>query len=86
MVLPGIFIADFSQLIALRQYLSEISLIESRVSTQAEKLVQFMEEQGGKSFDPAECLNRAVADVILWYYLWRRLRYNQPRIEQAVTG
>ena len=23
-----------------------------------------MEEQGGKSFDPAECLNRAVADVI----------------------
>ena len=49
---------------ALRQYLSDIPLIESRVSTQAEKLVQFMEEQDGKPFDPADCLMRGVADVI----------------------
>ncbi|KAL9970193.1 hypothetical protein ACROYT_G022527 [Oculina patagonica] len=49
---------------ALRQYLSDIPLIESRVSTQAQKLVQFMEQQGGKSFDPADCLQRAVANVI----------------------
>ena len=49
---------------ALRQYLSDIPLIESRVSTQAEKLVQFMEEQHGKPFDPADCLMRGVADVI----------------------
>ncbi|KAL9969644.1 hypothetical protein ACROYT_G021881 [Oculina patagonica] len=49
---------------ALRQYLSNIPLIESRVATQAEKLVQFMEEQDGKPFDPAYCLQRAVADVI----------------------
>ncbi|XP_078373083.1 steroid 17-alpha-hydroxylase/17,20 lyase-like [Oculina patagonica] len=49
---------------ALRQYLSDIPLIERRVSTQAEKLVQFMEEQDGKPFDPADCLQRAVADVI----------------------
>ena len=49
---------------ALRQYLSNIPLIERRVSTQAEKLVQFMEEQDGKPFDPADCLQRAVADVI----------------------
>ncbi|KAL9969642.1 hypothetical protein ACROYT_G021879 [Oculina patagonica] len=49
---------------ALRQYLSDIPLIESRVSTQAEKLAQFMEEQDGKPFDPADCLQRAVADVI----------------------
>ena len=49
---------------ALRQYLSNIPLIESRVSTQAEKLVQFMEEQDGKPFDPADCLMRGVADVI----------------------
>ena len=32
--------------------------------TQAEKLVQFMEEQQGKPFDPADCLQRSVADVI----------------------
>ena len=49
---------------ALRQYLSNIPLIESRVSNQAEKLVQFMEEQDGKPFDPADCLMRGVADVI----------------------
>jgi len=49
---------------ALRQYLSDIPLIERRVSTQAEKLVHFMEEQNGKPFDPADCLQRAVADVI----------------------
>ena len=49
---------------ALRQYLSNIPLIESRVSTQTKKLVQFMEEQDGKPFDPADYLMRAVADVI----------------------
>ena len=49
---------------ALRQYLSDIPLIERRVTTQAEKMVQFMEEQDGKPFDPADCLIRGVADVI----------------------
>ena len=49
---------------ALRQYLSNIPQIENRVSTQANKMVKFMEEQDGKSFDPADCLIRAVADVI----------------------
>ena len=49
---------------ALRQYISDIPLIENRVMTQAEKLVQFMEEQQGKHFDPADCLQRSVADVI----------------------
>ena len=49
---------------ALRQYLSDMPLIENRISTQAEKLVQFMEEQSGKPFDPADCLMRCVADVI----------------------
>ena len=34
------------------------------MSTQAEKLVQFIEQQDGKAFDPADCLQRAVADVI----------------------
>lgn len=49
---------------ALRQYLSDIPLIEHRVSVQAEKLVQFMEDQDGKPFDPADSLMRAVANVI----------------------
>ena len=50
---------------ALRQYLSDIPLIESRVNTQAEKLVLSMEKQQGQPFDPADCLMRAVADVIV---------------------
>ena len=50
--------------IALHQYLSDFPLMESRVSTQAEKLVEFMEEQGGEPFDPADCLIRAAADLI----------------------
>ena len=49
---------------ALRQYLSDIPLIESRVSAQAKKLVQYMEHQAGEPFDPADCLMRAVANVI----------------------
>ena len=49
---------------ALRQYLSDVPLIENRVSTQAEKLVQFMEERDEKPFDPADCLIRGVANVI----------------------
>lgn len=49
---------------ALRQYLSNIPLIENRVSTRSEKLIQFIGEQGGELFDPADCLMRSVADVI----------------------
>ena len=49
---------------ALRQYLSDIPLIESRVLVQAEKLTKYMEALKGKHFDPSESLNRTVADVI----------------------
>ena len=49
---------------ALRQYLADIPLIEKRITTQAEKLLQFIEQQDGKPFDPADCLQRNVADVI----------------------
>ena len=48
----------------LRKYISDIPLIEKRVSTQAEKLLQFMEEQDEMPFDPARSLVRSVADVI----------------------
>ena len=63
MDLPGSFIAKY-----LLQPCASISpdgpLIENRVSTQAEKLVQFIEEQDGKPFDPGDCLMRSFADVI----------------------
>ena len=49
---------------ALRQYLSDVPVIDNRVSAQAEKLVKFMDDQRGKPFDPADCLMRGVADVI----------------------
>ena len=50
--------------ITLRKHLTDIALIERQISTQAEKLVQFMEEQDEKPFDPADCLRRHVADVM----------------------
>ena len=43
---------------ALRQYLFDVGLVETRVSIQAEKLVHFMEGQDGKPFDPAACLQQ----------------------------
>ncbi|KAL9969845.1 hypothetical protein ACROYT_G022113 [Oculina patagonica] len=49
---------------ALRKYLSDIPLIENRVSVQAEKLVNLMEDQDGTPFDPADSLMRSVANVI----------------------
>ncbi|KAK2557763.1 Cytochrome P450 2J5 [Acropora cervicornis] len=49
---------------ALRQYLSNIPLVEDRVTAQTDKLVQFVEEQRGELFDPADRLMKAVADVI----------------------
>ena len=49
---------------ALRQYLCNIPLVEDRVIAQAEKLVQFVEEQRGELFDPADRLMKAVTDVI----------------------
>ena len=49
---------------ALRQYLSNIPLVEDRVTAQADKLVQFVEEQRGELFDPADRLMKAVANVI----------------------
>ena len=49
---------------ALRQYLSNIPLVEDRVTAQADKLVKFVEEQRGELFDPADRLMKAVANVI----------------------
>lgn len=49
---------------ALRQYLTDVPLIESRIAKQTKKLVKFMAEQNGKPFDPTDCLHRSIADVI----------------------
>lgn len=42
---------------ALRQYLSDIPLIEGRIAIQTMKMVKFMAEQNGKPFDPSDCLH-----------------------------
>ena len=49
---------------ALRQYLSDIPLIERRVLAKAEALTKYIETLKGKPFDPSESLNRTIADVI----------------------
>ena len=50
--------------VALRQYLSDIPLIESRVCTQCENLLLYLEEQKERPFDPSDILARSVANVI----------------------
>ena len=49
---------------ALRRYITDIPLIERRVSDQACKLLQTFQAQNGNPFDPTETLAHSVADVI----------------------
>ena len=49
---------------ALRQYLSNVQLIESRVLKETDKLLCYFEEQKGNAFDPADILAQSVANVI----------------------
>ena len=49
---------------ALRQYLSDVALIESRVCEQIHKLLNHFEKQKHDAFDPAVILAQSVANVI----------------------
>ena len=49
---------------ALRQYLSDVPLIERRVSEQVENLRAFLESKKGEPFDPTDILAESVANVI----------------------
>ena len=49
---------------ALRQYLTDIPLIEGRITKQAKAILQHFDQQDGKSFDPKSILNSSVANVI----------------------
>lgn len=69
---------------ALRQYLSDATLIERRVSTQAEKLVKFMDDQSGKPFDPADCLQHAVANVICGITFGKGYDTTDPRLNKLL--
>ena len=59
-------------------------MIDKRVSAQAEKLVRFMEEQEGKPFDPADCLMRAVADVICGITFGEGLDTTHPDLKKLL--
>lgn len=70
---------------ALRRYLSNIPLIERLVSTQAEKLMQFIKEQNEKPFDPANCLRRTVADVICGITFGEGYDTTNPHLNKLFT-
>ena len=69
---------------AVRQYVSDSPLIESRVSPQAEKLIHFMEQQNGAPFDPADCLQRIVADVICGIIFQDGLNTKNPDMDKLL--
>ena len=49
---------------AIRQYLSDQQLVEERIFQQAERMLQYFEDQKGNDFDPALILMESVANVI----------------------
>ncbi|XP_068699808.1 steroid 17-alpha-hydroxylase/17,20 lyase-like [Montipora foliosa] len=69
---------------SLRNYITDIPMIDKRVSAQAVKLVRFMEEQEGKPFDPANCLMRAVADVICGITFGEGLDTTHPDLKKLL--
>ncbi|XP_022808834.1 steroid 17-alpha-hydroxylase/17,20 lyase-like isoform X3 [Stylophora pistillata] len=69
---------------ALRQYLLDVPLIERRVATQAKKLIQFMEEQNEKPFNPSDCLMRSVANVICGITFGEGEDTTNPELDQLL--
>lgn len=67
---------------ALRQYLTDIPLIESRVGEQAQKLLTFIDEQNGKSFDPSDILAKSVADVICGITFGQYFNSSHPHFDR----
>ena len=69
---------------ALRQYLTDIPLIEGRITKQAQGILQHFDQQEGKSFDPKSILNSAVANVISEITFGEEYDASHPGIKRMV--
>ena len=69
---------------ALRQYLTDIPLIEERVTKQAKGLLRYFDQQNGNAFDPKSILNSSVANVISEITFGAEYDASDPGIKKMV--
>ena len=69
---------------ALRQYLSDVPLIQERIVKQAKGLLQYFDEQNGKAFDPRSMLNSSIANVISEITFGENYDMSHPGIKKMV--
>ena len=69
---------------AVRKYLSDQQVVEERISEQAEKLLQYFEEQKGKDFDPAQILMESVANVICRVTFGKHFDSSHPDFQELL--
>ena len=69
---------------AVRQYLTDQQLVEERISEQAERLMQYFEEQKGKDFDPGQILMESVANVICRITFGEHFDSSHPDFEELL--
>lgn len=63
---------------ALRQYLTDVSLLDSRIQQQAEKLLKYIVDQDSKSFDPENIIATCIGDVICSYVFGNYFNSSRP--------
>ena len=69
---------------SLRQYLTDIPLIEGRVTKQGKGILQQFDQKDGKSFDPKYMLNGATANVISKITFGENYDMSHPGIKKMV--
>lgn len=67
---------------ALRQYLSDIPLLESRMQIQANKLLQYIDEQNQQPFDPERILATCLGDVLCTYTFDKYFDSTRPEFHE----
>jgi len=68
--------------VALRQYLSDIPLLESRMQQQANKLIQYIDEQTQQPFDPERILATCLGDVLCMYTFDKYFNSTRPEFHE----
>ena len=69
---------------AVRKYLSDQQVVEERISEQAQRLLQYFEEQKGKDFDPAQILMESVANVICRVTFGKHFDSSHPDFQELL--
>ena len=69
---------------AVRKYLSDQQVVEERISEQAERLMQYFEDQKGKDFDPAQILMESVANVICRVTFGKHFDSSHPDFQELL--